>query len=125
MILDTDIMIDFLKNDKGITKKIEELKEKEIKLSTTSINVMEILRGFFAFNKTEEKITEFINHLTVLDFNPSSARIAAEISDELKREGQTLDILDLMIAAIAIDNKETLWTNNVKHFNRIPRLNLE
>ena len=125
MILDSDIIIGFLRNDEEIVKEIEELREKETKLSTTSVNVMEILKGFFALNKKEEKILEFINNLTILNFDFNSSMIAAEIFDELKRKGQIIDSLDLLIASVVIANNETLWTKNNKHFNRISRLNIK
>lgn len=121
MILDSDILIDFLKNDKKAREKISELKETE-KLKTTAINTFEILKGFFALNKKESEILQFLNNLTVLNFGFESSKKAAEIFDRLRRKGEIIDALDLFIASIAIANNEKLLTRNAQHFTRIPEL---
>jgi predicted nucleic-acid-binding protein len=41
VLLDTDILIPYLRNDPSIKKKISELLDRNILLSTTSINVAE------------------------------------------------------------------------------------
>jgi len=123
MILDSDIIIDFLKNDKKTVNKISELKEKE-ELKTTTINIFELLKGFYALNKKEEKIIEFIEHLSILDFDFESSKKSAEIFDSLKKKGETVDALDLFISSIAITNKEKLYTGNTKHFKNIPGLEI-
>lgn len=124
MILDSDIIIDFLKNDKKVVEKILKIKETE-ELKTTSINTFEILKGFFALNKKEDKIKEFINNLNVLDFDFKASEISAEIFDELRKKGEIIDALDLFISSIAIANDEKLFTRNTQHFKRISKLNLE
>tara|TARA_Y100000310_G_scaffold345501_2_gene465692 strand:- start:92 stop:472 length:381 start_codon:yes stop_codon:yes gene_type:complete len=123
MIIDSDVLIDFLKDDKRTVAKIKEIEEVE-ELKTTSINTFEILKGFFALNKKEENIINFINNLMILDFDFQSSEKAAEIFDELRKRGEIIDTLDLFIASIAIVNNETLITRNSKHFQRIPELKI-
>ena len=43
--LDSDIIIDYLRNDKKTVKKIIDLKESGIELSTTSVNAFELFKG--------------------------------------------------------------------------------
>ncbi len=124
MIIDSDIIIDFLKNDKKTVEKILKIKETE-HLKTTSINSFELLNGFLALNKKEDPLLQFINNLTILNFNFETSKKAAEIFNELKRKGEMIDHLDLFIASIAIMNKEKLLTRNTKHFSRIKELELE
>jgi len=124
MILDSDIIIDFLKNDKKIIERISKIKEEE-SLKTTTINVFELLNGFLALNKKETFLLEFINNLKVLNFNFEASEKAAEIFNELRSNGEEIDHLDLFIASIAITNKEKLFTRNKKHFNRIKELEIE
>ncbi len=123
MILDSDIIIDFLKNDKKVKEKILKIKETE-KLKTTTINTFEILKGFFALNKKENEIEQFINSLTVLNFDFNSSQKAAEIFDNLRKKGEITDALDLFIASITITNNEKLLTRNIQHFKRIPELEI-
>ena len=64
-------------------------------------------------------------YVKILDFNFSASKKAAEIFEHLKEKGEALDIADIMIAAIVINNNETLLTNNLSHFKRISELILE
>jgi len=121
--LDSDIVIDFLRNKKEVIKKILELENKE-KLSTTSINIFELLVGFLELNKIEESY-KFVKNLKILSFDFEAGEKASSIFKELKNKGTLLDPLDLFIASIAITNNESLLTRNTKHFERVPGLRLE
>jgi tRNA(fMet)-specific endonuclease VapC len=44
---------------------------------------------------------------------------------ELRRKGQPVGDIDLLIAGVAISRELKLVTNNTKHFNRIPGISLE
>ena len=123
MILDSDVIINFLRKDNEITRKILALQNIE-ELSTTSINTFEVLRGLSKFNKIKEG-REFLANLKILSFNFKASEKAAEIFEELRIKGEAIDALDLMIASIAIVNNETLMTKNTKHFERMHELKIE
>lgn len=124
--LDSDVIISFLKNNKEAVEKVMNLQENEIEISTTSINSFEIYRGFVSY-KTDsvDKFEKFLSNIKILNFNLNSSKKAAEIFEELKEKGMLLDLADIMIAAIAIVNKETLLTNNISHFKRITELKIQ
>jgi tRNA(fMet)-specific endonuclease VapC len=44
---------------------------------------------------------------------------------ELRRKGQLIGDIDLLIASVAVSNNLTLVTNNTRHFERISELSLE
>lgn len=48
----------------------------------------------------------------------------AGIRGDLRRRGQLIPDLDLLIAATALHHDLTLLTRNVRHFDRIPELRL-
>ena len=74
-------------------------------------------------NKTTfDTIEQFLSEIEILLLEPKSSKKAAEIFESLSSEGQTVDALDVMIAAIVITNKESILTLNRKHFERIPGL---
>jgi len=125
--LDTDIAIDFLRNDKEVIKKLEEYRDKEIELSTTSINTFELLKGALRSKQEDamETLRGFLNNLKILNFNFETSEKAAKIFESLRIKGELIDPLDLIIASVVIENKETLWTRNIKHFKRIPELKIE
>ncbi len=124
---DTDILIDFLRNDKYAIEKISELKEKNIKLATTTINTFELFKGAFRSKQKEalDSLMGLLSNLSVFDFDFQSSKKAAQILEELRINGEAIDNADLMIASIALANNEKLLTRNIQHFKKIPELKIE
>lgn len=126
VLLDSDIIIDFLKNNKEIVDKILDLQKKEENITTTSISCFEIYRGFINFKKDSiDRFERFLSNIKIIDFDKDSSFKAAEIFEVLKSRGEILDLADIMIASIVITNNERLLTNNINHFKRIPELKLQ
>lgn len=125
--LDTDIIIDYLKNDKKAVRKIVELRSEGTELSTTSVNSFELFRGNAKLgDKSQDNaVNIFLNNVTLHNFDLESSKKAAEIFESLKSEGNLIELPDIMIASIAIENNETLITGNLKHFERIKGLKIE
>ena len=71
------------------------------------------------YNKSESlytgKYTEF--------YDNGNKRVEMNIKSG-KKHGKIIADMDLMIASIAISNKAILYTNNLKHFNRIEELEI-
>ena len=124
--LDTDVIIDFLRNESDAVKKIRELNEKS-ELATTSINVFELVKGAIRSKQqnSNEIVEGFLSNLKILNFNHEAAKKSAEIFEDLRKKGENIDVLDLMIASIAIANKTPLFTRNISHFKRISELKIE
>lgn len=122
MILDSDVIINFLRKDHETIRKILALQNIE-ELSTTSISTFEVLRGLSKLNKIEEG-RKFLVNLRIFDFDFKASEKAAEIFEELRKKGETIDALDLMIASIVIVNNETLMTKNTGHFERMSGLKI-
>lgn len=124
--LDTDVIIDFLKNKMYVVKAIDELKRRE-EILTTSITVFELLKGIMRLEDEEEKIKtlQFLGNIRVLNFDMNASKKAASIFEALRKEGALIDTLDLMIASIALAHDVSVLTKNVKHFERVKGLKLE
>jgi len=124
--LDSDILIDFLKEKDYAIKIIDKLKESDNDLCTTSVNTFELFRGVVKSKdpRAIEPLNYLISYLKILNFNLNSSKKAAEIFEELMSKGETLDLADVMIASIVISNNETFITNNLNHFKRIPELKI-
>jgi tRNA(fMet)-specific endonuclease VapC len=124
--LDSDIIINALRDKGGAGRKLIAMKEEGLDLFTTSINTFELIRGVKDEKEKEAiHLYNFLSGVEVLDFDFNSSEKAAEIFNALKKNGNLLDIADIMIAAIAMANDEPLLTENRKHFERIPGLRLE
>jgi len=124
-VLDSDILIYFLKGEKDIIEKIISIPKDNLYI--TIINYTELLYGIYNSNKitqNKEKILPFLDNFKILQFDKSSSEIFAKLKAKLKKQGQIIADMDLMIASITISNKATLFTNNLKHFKRIEKLEI-
>lgn len=54
-----------------------------------------------------------------LVFDEESALLAAEIKHDLAQKGEPIGDRDTMIAAISLQHKAIVVTNNLKHFQRV------
>jgi len=57
-------------------------------------------------------------------FENDSAEQFAKLSSDLKNRGQSIGIMDELIASICIVHQESLYSGNVKPFERIDDLNI-
>ena len=128
VLLDTDILIPYLRNDPIIKKKISEQLNKNILLSTTSINVAELYFGAYLSEKTKENLSsvkKLISKLDIISFNQLHGRIYGEIRAKLQKQGELINELDIFIAAICLEKDITLITRNIKHFEKVNELKIE
>ncbi|MBI4170281.1 MAG: PIN domain-containing protein [Candidatus Aenigmarchaeota archaeon] len=124
--LETTFLIDLLRGSESVRKLSEEFTETEGSLAAASPAIMEVWRGAIAEKaKNGEKLraTKLFQSLNVLPLDGKSAMEAAVIELELKKEGITVDIEDIMIAAIARANGEKLVTRDA-HYAKISGLQL-
>ena len=96
---------------------------------TSSICVMELRHGS---RRREDhavfwqRIThEVLSRVTILDFSVSEAVVAGDIFANLARRGELIGVEDVLIGATALIREYTAVTGNVRHFERIPALQVE
>jgi predicted nucleic acid-binding protein len=70
------------------------------------------------------RFRRFLARLAVLPLDDAVMERFARIRAELRRRGQLIPDLDLLIAATAMQHELTLLTRNIRHFHRIPELKL-
>ncbi|MDP2858856.1 MAG: type II toxin-antitoxin system VapC family toxin [Bacillota bacterium] len=95
---------------------------------TSAVCVGELFKGAFRSSARERHLKNIeervLPAVTVLPFDIATARVFGEIRAELEEKGLLLPDADLQIAATAIHHGLELVTGNVRHFQRIPQLNL-
>ena len=69
------------------------------------------------------KAREFLKAFVLLTADHESARLWGQLSAELK--SNTIGDLDLLIASVALSNKQVLITRNKRHFERVSGLQVE
>lgn len=126
MILDTSFIIDFLRNNPPAVAKFQELYRRGVPITTTSINIFELYRGFNATQNVRViKAYSFLDNISIYLLDISSAKRAGSIAEQLDRNGEPIEPEDAMISAIALEHSEQILTKNVKHFSRVENLVVE
>jgi len=124
--LDSDILINYLRREQRAINLFKKSQEEGKQLCTTSINSFELIKGIPRSSKVDkQKVLDFLSNFKIYEFDFEVSKIAAEIFENLKSDGQIIDLADIMIASTVIKNGETLATLNLSHFNRINNLQIE
>ena len=124
--LDTDILIELLRNKAEIVAWIKE-HEENCHLATTIINIFELFYGVYLSNSPKIKMKEvnnLIERLTVLDISLKSANEAGKQLARLKKEGELIEFRDVLIGTTSLVEGFSLKTNNKTHFSRVEGLRL-
>jgi tRNA(fMet)-specific endonuclease VapC len=126
-MLDTDILSLFLRRDPTVTANANAYRVHFKQLTISIINEYEIRRGLEYKGATAQRaqFEALLNHTEILGFSQSACQIAASIYAQLRHAGTPLRDADILIAAIALSEDCVLVTNNERHFNRIPGLQIE
>ncbi len=124
IVVDTDVLIDLLREKDDAVKKIREL-EKNEELATTDINVFELYFGAYNSNKKDKNLSStrgLLKNLTLLHTTEEAMETGGRIYSDMKAKGKSIDIRDVLIAAITLQNGASLLTRNREHFERMEEL---
>ena len=128
VVLDTDVLIYYLRDTNDSYSKMKNLKKKEESLNTTIFNVAELYKGCYSMKNVAKGLMKVKLLIDALDeiflFENDSAEEFAKLSSDLKNRGHSIGIMDELIASICIVHQESLYSGNVKHFERIDDLNI-
>ena len=127
VVLDTDLLIALLRGNEEAIEKIKYIEEQG-EVYITSITSYELYKGvYLSSNPTKNliQVNNLLNNIKILYFDLESSKISAKIYPYLKKKGVLTNIMDQMIAAIAISKNETLTTKNLKHYKNIPNLRIK
>jgi len=127
VVIDTDILIDLLRNVKTTVNFISEMERKGALLSTTIINAFELYHGAYKSKKREENLLatrKLIDRLIIVKMGLKSAEAAGHIYADLEAKGQLIGLRDALIGAITLTKGYALATRNVEHLKKIQSLTL-
>jgi tRNA(fMet)-specific endonuclease VapC len=126
-IIDTDILIDFLRNRKEAVAFVTQIEEKKTLLHTTAINAFELYYGAHKSRQSVQTLQatkKLLDRLVLLPLTTRSAQRAGHIYAELELEGQPIGLRDTFIAAIALTRRCSVATRNTEHFKKVKGLTL-
>jgi predicted nucleic acid-binding protein len=114
LLLDTSVLIDVLRLRHGRRQLLAELARAGHALATSALNVAEVYAGMRPEEQSQTEL--FLGALECHDLTASAGRLAGRLKREWARKGKTLALADTIIAAIALENRCTLMTDNRKDF---------
>jgi predicted nucleic acid-binding protein len=96
---------------------------------TSAVCVGELFEGAFRSKARDRHLSNIENRVllavTVLPYDIATARIFGQLRAHLEERGILLPDADIQIAATAVHHGLHLVTGNIRHFRRIPGLQLE
>lgn len=122
-LLDTNIAIYVIKQRP--LSALARFNEHHAGLALSSITLAELLHGAekSAFpSRNLAAVEDFCSRLEVLSYGPKAALHYGQIRAALERDGRTIGVNDLHIAAHARSEGLTLVSNNLREFERVPGL---
>jgi tRNA(fMet)-specific endonuclease VapC len=126
-LLDTNICIYAIKQKHE--KLLDLIKEKSGEgLFISPLTVAELEFGVQNSQQVDRNriaMIKFLFYFNILNFDGSDAIEYGKIKAELRKKGQIIGQIDLLLAAQAVNRKMTLITNNLKEFLRVDGLKVE
>ena len=126
-LLDTNIISYWMRGDRSVIRRIKKHAPADLSLST--VTLAEILYGIekspIKKKDRQLKIKKISSLLGLYSFDESAAMKYAVIRAQLEKKGMVISERDTQIASIAMANKLTLVTHNVREFGRVGKLKVE
>ncbi len=126
-LLDTSILIAFLKGEKSIVTRAENYLDYFDGFSLSIITYYEILRGLkYIGNKRElGDFENLMDNSELITLDREIIKKASDIYVGLKEKGELIGDADILIAASCLLKNMVLVTDDEEHFRRIKELEVE
>lgn len=116
VVVDTDIVIDFLRTNKGLLPQLRGLQEQgEVEIYISSITIMELFAGEMKSVQLKMLIELLVN-FKVIPFDEEIAKFAGE---EKRGKRLQIQLSDFIIGITSIYFKADLATRDKDHFHGI------
>jgi tRNA(fMet)-specific endonuclease VapC len=122
-LVDSDVMIDYLTARADAVALLHRLIPDGIAISI--LTYAEVYQGIYRGydpKATEQGFKTVLASTRLLAVSRTIARRGARIRGDLRARGQILPMIDILIAATALQHDLTLVTRNLRHYQRIPDL---
>ena len=124
-LLDTDIVVFFLRNKKNIAEHLALLSPNDVFVS--EVTVAELEYGNRCSGRYEENkymVERFLSSVNIVPFS-DAILLYAEERYRLRMLGQSIEDFDLLIGCTSVSENLIMVTNNAKHYSRIKGIRIE
>jgi tRNA(fMet)-specific endonuclease VapC len=125
-LIDTDWVINHLKGENRVVRKLEELAPEGVAISV--ISLAEIYEGVYYSKdpvKSQQLLEEFLApDLNVLNVDQEICKIFGKERGKLRQKAKIVSDFDLLIASTCLRYNLTILTNNRRHYEIVEGLNM-
>jgi len=125
-LIDTDWIIDHLKGDGKVVRKLLELAPEGVAVSV--ISLAEIYEGVYYSRdpiKSQELFAEFLApEVSILNVDQEVSKVFGKQRGRLRQQKKMISDFDLMIASTCLHYDLTLLSNNRKHYEVVEGLRI-
>jgi len=127
-VLDSTIVITAERRSLPVAELVQAIQSGfgEIEVSLSPITVAELVHGIYrartpeASERRREYIQELVNLVPIHPVTLQTAYLVGQIEGQEAAKGNVLPFNDLLIAAAAIEQGYSVLTENLRHFEKIP-----
>ena len=126
MILDSTLINTLARDDPAATETLGELIDTGTPVAFSALTVFEVevgLRG--AAVQHRDRFENVVNRIDVVPLTRDVAHRAAAIQRTLYGRGEPIGVVDVLIAATALERGEGVLTRNADEFRRVDGLTVE
>ena len=124
-LLDTDIVVFFLRNKKNIAEHLALLSPNDIFVSEVTVAELEYgNRCSVRYEDNKWMVDRFLSSVNIVPFS-DAIHLYAEERYRLRMLGQSIEDFDLLIGCTAVSDNLIMVTNNAKHYSRIKDIRIE
>jgi len=127
-VIDSSVLIAAERGQLDLSRALNEHRAETFAIS--AVTASELLHGVHRVGRSKRPTTEafverILQHLPVLPFDLTSARIHAHLWADLLAKGQMVGERDLLIAATAMARDHQVVTRDARSFPHIPGLRMD
>lgn len=128
MIVDTDVVIDIMQQNRDALRVVAALEEHGTPLSVSVVTLYELFHSLERVrdsNHRRQQIESVLHQLPAREATAAVMKKAGRIDGALAADGRAIGMGDTIIAATGLVHEEAVLTRNVDHFDRIDGLQIE
>lgn len=125
VVLDTDVVIDYMRGEERAVDYIEQAVQGPEPLAVSAVTIMQLHHGVHRSRTPRREaavVTDALDGFTLYAFDGEAAAMAGRILGAQTRQGRPVNLPDVMIAATALARAEPVVTRNIRDFRRIQGL---
>jgi tRNA(fMet)-specific endonuclease VapC len=124
-LLDSNAVTDLLSRRSPLVERVEEARQLGSQIGTCESVVAELLSGLELSSKPQENIVRLMrgqSRLRVWPFDRRASREYGRIGADLRRRGRPMQVIDMMLAAVAFAQQNCVVVTTDSDLSAVPGL---